>query len=341
VRNPRDRARVPGGSSGGTAAAIAARVALAGLGTDTAGSVRIPAAFTGTAALRPTTFGARLYPAEGVVPLARDLDVIGPMARTVDDVALLHAAITGATLPPPPGPSGLRIGVPRRRYWEHLEGGVAAACESALERLRAAGVVLVDVDASPWFTLASEIYTTLLMHGVRSDLAVYLVASGARVSAGEVIDGVVSRDAKALYQRAADARIAPAQVEKARAAVHEKIVPAYHEAFRAHGIEALIFPTVPVVAPLVNEAGDGPEDVVEIGGRTFSKVLTLIRNTHVTSALGAPGVSQPAGLTREGLPVGLELDGLPGNDAALLGVAMAVERVLGELPPAGVRSGAG
>jgi mandelamide amidase len=340
VRNPWDPARVPGGSSGGTAAAIAARIVPAGLGTDTAGSVRIPAAFTGTVALRPTTFGARPYPGEGVVPLACDLDAIGPMARTVDDVALLHAAITGASLPPLPALSGLRIGVPRRRYWDHLERGVAAACEGALGRLRAAGVVLVDVDASAWFALASEIYTTLLMHGVRSDLADHLVASAARVSAGEVLDRVVSRDTRALYRRAAAARLRPEQVEKARHAVHEKIIPAYREAFRTHGIEALIFPTVPLAAPLVSEAGDGPEDLVEIGGRTWSKVLTLIRNTHVTSALGAPGISLPAGLTPEGLPVGLELDGLPGRDAALLAVAVAVESVLGALPVAGVRNGA-
>ena len=96
VRNPHDPTRTSGGSSGGTAAALAARIVAAGLGSDTAGSVRIPSAFCGTAALRPSIAGARkLYSDEGVVPLAADLDTIGPMARTIDDVALLHEAITG------------------------------------------------------------------------------------------------------------------------------------------------------------------------------------------------------------------------------------------------------
>ena len=113
VGNPYDPRRVPGGSSGGTAAAIAARIVPAGLGSDTAGSVRIPSALCGTAGLRPSIFGGKLYSDEGVLPLAIDLDTIGPMARTVADVALLHSAITGRPSLAAPDLSGVRLGVPR------------------------------------------------------------------------------------------------------------------------------------------------------------------------------------------------------------------------------------
>ncbi len=114
VRNPHDPRRTPGGSSGGTAAALAARINAAGLGSDTAGSVRIPSAFCGTAALRPSIAGGKLYSDAGVVPLAADLDTIGPMARAVTDVALLHEAITGQRVPER-ALRGARIGIPRGR----------------------------------------------------------------------------------------------------------------------------------------------------------------------------------------------------------------------------------
>jgi mandelamide amidase len=96
---------------------------------------------------------------------------------------------------------------------------------------------------------------------------------------------------------------------------------------------ALAFPTEPVVAPLIKPGGDLREDTIDLNGRAVSKVLTLIRNTHVTGALGVPGLSLPAALTQQGLPVGLELDGLSGRDSELLGLGIAVEKVFERLPP--------
>ena len=328
VRNPHDPSRIPGGSSGGTAAALAARIAPVGLGSDTAGSVRIPSALCGTAGLRPSTFGVRRYSDEGIVPLARALDTVGPMARTVADVALLHAAITGTRVARPPSLRGLRLGVPRRYYWEHLDSHVAQAAEHALERLGESGVQLVEVDPSGYHALASEAYMTLIMHGIVHDLVPCLERCSG-LTAPQVLARVASKDVRALMQRAIETGIPDPQAEKARYVVREKVVPAYRDLFETHGVAALVFPAVPIPAPRVREEGDTAGDLVEIEGTSFSAVLTLIRNTHATSAIGAPGLSIPAGLTAHGLPVGLELDGLPGDDEALLGLGVAVEQMLG------------
>ena len=181
VANPYDPKRVPGGSSGGTAAALAARLAPAGLGSDTAGSVRIPSALCGTAGLRPTISPDRLYPADGVVPLATALDTVGPMARSVGDVAVLHHVIARGPQPVMPDARSLRIGIPRKPYWEDLEEQVGLVAQQALERLREAGITFVDVDVSRYYSLAHEIYMTLVTQGIKEDLQPYLTASGSAI----------------------------------------------------------------------------------------------------------------------------------------------------------------
>lgn len=332
VGNPYDPKRVPGGSSGGTAAALAARLAPAGLGSDTAGSVRIPSALSGTVGLRPTIRPEKLYPDEGVVPLALDLDTVGPMARSVVDVALLHTAITATSVPAVPAAALIRVGIPRKPYWDDLETEVAGVAQDALERLRESGIVLIDVDVGGYYPLAQEIYMTLVTHGIKEDLRPYLEHVGATVSAQELIERIASRDTKTLFEDCARAQIAPATLAKARGALREKIQQAYRKLFTAHDVSAIAFPTAPIVAPLINPSGDRRDAQIELNGRRVNLGQTMFRNTRVTGALGAPGLSLPAGLTRQGLPVGLELDGLNGADADLLAVGMRVEQVLGMLP---------
>jgi Asp-tRNA(Asn)/Glu-tRNA(Gln) amidotransferase A subunit family amidase len=331
VRNPHDPSRIPGGSSGGTAAAIAAGIVPAGLGTDTAGSVRIPSALCGIAGLRPATLGDTRYHPLGGVPLASALDAVGPMARTVDDVALLHRALMRSPEVQLPSLRQTRLGVPRRFYWTNLQAEVASVAEDALSRLRAAGAELVDVDVGDYYRLASEAYTTYIMHGLNTDLRDYLERTGFAFDG--VLGQVAGADVKAMFERAAHAGVSQAQAAKAREIVLGKALPRYYEMFRANGIAALVFPTVPIAAPLIREQGDRLDDVVEIEGKFGNAVLTLVRNTHVTAVMGTPGLSVPAGLTRSGLPVGLELDGLPGHDDSLLALGMSVERALGLLPP--------
>ena len=332
VENPYDRRRVPGGSSGGTAAAIAAGIVPAGLGSDTAGSVRIPSALCGTVGLRPSTFGSKQYSDEGVLPLASELDTVGPMARTVGDVALLHSAITGRPVAAAPDLRGVRIGVPRSPYWEETDSEVLRVAENALVHLRAAGATLIDVDAGSYYSLASDVYGTLVMYGIKEDLTQYLKLIGSKLRAEEIVEGIASEDTKSLFERAQKMSFTAEQLDAARGNSRRQIDAAYRDMFRSNGLGAIMFPTQPMTAPLINPNGDLATDEIEINGKKVSEVLIFIRNTHVTCALGTPGLSIPAGLTSQGLPVGIEFDSLAGQDDLLLSLGLAVEQAWPRLP---------
>ncbi|PWB79749.1 MAG: amidase [Methylocystaceae bacterium] len=333
VRNPYDPMRTPGGSSGGTAAALAVRIVPAGLGSDTAGSVRIPSAFCGTAALRPSIAGeCKLYSDEGVVPLASDLDTVGPMARTVTDVALLHTAITSQTVPNVVL-NGTRIGVPRSHYWENLDDDVRIVAEAALARLRDGGATLVDIEVTDFVASVQQVFETLLVNGFKEDLQIYFDRHAPQYNAADVIAGIASHDTKRLFAMARDTQFPPGVVAAARTSLRATIQAQYADIFRNHGLTAVAFPTEPLIPPLIPPSGDRFEDVVDIAGKAINKVMVLIVNTGMTSALGAPGISLPAGLTAAGLPVGLELDGWAGGDAALLGLGMAAETAIGRISP--------
>src|SRR5206468_2167675 len=137
TRNPYDRTRIAGGSSSGTGAAIAARLAPGGLGSDTGGSVRIPAGLTGGAGLRPTL---GRYRQDGVTPIAHSRDTVGPMARTLADVALLDSVVMHGKVPPAASLSGVRLGVYRGYFFADLDADTKAVIDRALDRLKAAGV---------------------------------------------------------------------------------------------------------------------------------------------------------------------------------------------------------
>jgi Asp-tRNA(Asn)/Glu-tRNA(Gln) amidotransferase A subunit family amidase len=334
VGNPYDPRRVAGGSSGGTAAAVGARIAPAGLGTDTAGSVRIPAALSGIAALRPTTAGGRgAYAIEGVVPVVLELDTIGPMARTVADVALLDSAITGRALPQPATLRGLRIGIARGAYWDDLEPAVVDTLGAAMAQLRDAGVTLVEIDMRSITQRALDLFTSIYALGFGRDLTDWLAANAPGLPLQQLVQQIASHDVKGRFDPSPAPRLSAEALAKARDEALPQLLREYQTVFRDNGVVALAYPTVPIVAPLILEDGDRADSTLELNGRQVSRRLLLSRNTRQAGGLGVPGLALPAGLSAQGLPVGLELDGLPGTDATLLGVGMALERVLGLLPP--------
>jgi mandelamide amidase len=254
------------------------------------------------------------------------------MARTVADVALLHSAITGERVTAVARLGEVRIGVPRRPYWEDLEPEVERVSRECLERLRAAGAILVDVDTESYYPPSTLLYRTLVMNGIKGDLRTYLRSAGSKLRAEDVIASIASKDTRTLFEAARDYDTPPATLEEARTTLRRQLAASYEAVLRNARIAAIVYPTEPVVAPLIKAGGDLRDDEIELNGRSVSKVLTLIRNTHVTGALGVPGISVPAGLTRQGLPVGLEFDGLSGGDSELLALGIAVENVLGRLP---------
>ncbi|MGA7613398.1 MAG: indoleacetamide hydrolase [Xanthobacteraceae bacterium] len=326
VRNPYDRSRIPGGSSGGTAALVAARLAPAGLGTDTGGSVRVPASLSGVVGFRPTTLR---WPQDGIVPISHTRDTAAPIARCVADCALLDGIVTGGpTSLAPINLEGLRLGVPRGHFWDDLDAEVEAILADALARLAAAGVVLVEGDMADVAALDAAAGFPVALYEFVTDLDRYLAghATGldfAGVAAQvkspavkKVVDGLLGPDAvpEAVYREA---------LIKHRPALQD----AYRRYFAERGVAAMVFPTTPLPAAKVGE-----DDTVLLNGKAVPTLATYIRNLGPGSAAGIPGLSLPAGMTSAGLPIGIAIDGPQGADQQLLTICLAIESALPRLP---------
>ena len=177
ARNPYAPDRIPGASSGGTGVAVAARLAPGGIGSDTGGSVRIPAALCGLAGLRPTT---GRWSQTGIVPISHTRDTAGPMTRSVADCVLIDGVVTGGPLEVAQASlKGQRIGVPRRHFWENLDPELGQICENTLKRFTDAGVTLVDVDMSEEAALDGEAGFPIALYETVTDLNQYLKEHGA------------------------------------------------------------------------------------------------------------------------------------------------------------------
>jgi mandelamide amidase len=332
VKNPYDRAMIAGGSSGGTAAAIAARMSPIGLGSDTGGSVRIPPALCGIAGFRPSVGnGAKRYPDAGVVPISHTRDTVGPMARTVADLVLLDAVITGDPIASPARLDGVRLGVPRNYFWETLDEDLAQVMETALLRLKDAGAVLVEANIDGIGEANQKISFPIALYEVRPDLTAYLQAAGSEIGFDQVVQGIASKDVAGAF--AAVKTMPKEAYEAAIGNGRPHLQQLYADYFPGTGVEAIVFPTTPLPAQPIVVGGDTGQDTVELNGNQVPTFPTYIRNTDPGSNAGMPGVSLPAGLTKSGLPVGLELDGPVGSDRRLLGLAAGIEAVLGPLPP--------
>jgi len=329
VRNPYDRTRIAGGSSSGTGAAIGGRLAPGGLGSDTGGSVRIPASLCGAAGLRPTL---GRYSQEGVTPIAHSRDTVGPMARTVADVALLDSVITGGALPAPAMLNGVKLGVFRGYYWADLDGDTNGVMDIALTKLKQAGVTLVEVDMPDLVKLNNAASFPVALYEAYDDLKAYLAKYQTGKTVEQITQTIASKDVKATYEGLVVPRKLPAPsgppVDAApiyQAAMRDArpaLAKLFADTFATAGIDALIAPTTPKVAVAQGPQASGPE--------TF---LLFIRNTDPGSNAGLPGLTIPAGLgPSTGLPIGLSLEGPRGSDARLLSLGIAIENLLGPTP---------
>ena len=328
TRNPYDRSRIAGGSSSGTGAAIAARLAPGGLGSDTGGSVRIPAALCGIAGLRPTI---GRYSGDGVTPISHSRDTAGPMAPTVADVAVLDAAIAGGSVTPA-SLRGVKLGVYRAYFFADLDADTKAVTDAALEKLRQAGVAIVEVDMPQLKTLNDGASFPVALYEAYDDLKAYLERHRVGLSVEQVAAAIASKDVKATYDGLVVPRKLPApngvvdaapMYQAAMQQARPALVAHFADTFRNYGIDALVGPTTPHVAVV-----QGPE------ASSLETFLRFIRNTDPGSNAGLPGLTIPAGLgPSTGLPVGLSLDGPRGSDERLLALGLAIEELLGRTPP--------
>ena len=305
ARHPVDPGRSPGGSSGGSAVSVAAGMALASIGTDTGGSIRIPAAACGVVGLKP---GYGEVPADGVVPLSRTLDHVGPLCRTVEDAAILYDVLRGAA----PAPlrareiRGLRFGVPREYFLALLDAQVASSFEGACDRLRAAGAVVEDVRIPH----ASDI-APIYLHIVLAEAAAYH-AKTLESRPDAYTANVRLRLEMGRYILAEDYVRAITGRERLRVAVNAAL----------DGCDALLLPALAIPAPKLGV------NSVKVGTSEEPVRNITLRLTQPFNLTGHPAMSLPCGHTADGLPIGAQLVGAGGRTHELLAVASAVEHYL-------------
>ena len=317
VHNPWDTTKIPGGSSGGSAVAVVAGEAYAALGSDTGGSIRIPASLCGCVGLKPTYGRASLF---GAVPLAWSLDHPGPLARTVRDVAVATAAIAGfdprdpisADRPVPDflagieaGPQKLRIGVPTDHVWDECDPAIATAARAAIEALARAGAEILEIR---WPRAAEYAKASSAVLGVEARAyhegafpgrsAEYGPLIRARLaSQGDVDAETYARSMRLLLQ--------------ARGGAADRDLD---------GVDVLAMPTVPSRAWTIAEAKEIP------------RPSEWTRITRIFDLTGQPAISVPCGIDPDGIPIGLQFAARMWDEAAALRAARAYELVRGPFP---------
>lgn len=311
TRNPHALDRVAGGSSSGSAASVAAEMTMASVGTDTGGSIRIPAAACGVVGLKPT-YGE--LSTEGVIPLAPTLDHVGPLGRTVDDVAIVYHVMRGGTVAVTDGKNGLaeqvdsepRLAIPRRYFLDLLDTNVRRAFENVIDRLESAGCRTREVVIPRDATIATayrhtQLYEAFEQHKETLETRAddYSPDVRRRLELGRT----VSHDD---YERA----------QRDRLILRADVDAALEDA------GALILPTLAIPAPLL-----GSENIV-IDGQTLDLRSLCLRLTQLFNLTGHPAISLPCGSTPEGLPCATQLVGRRNETQKLLELASRYESVI-------------
>ena len=329
VHNPYGTTRIPGGSSGGTAAAIAYGMAPIGIAEDTQGSIRVPAALCGVYGFRPTQ---NRYPNTGVVPITPLFDQVGPHTRSVADLALFDHVMTGeAVVDTPASLQGMRLGVPREYFYGLLDTEVERITSEALRKLADAGAVLVEADVPDLNRLIDVTTAAVQLFHVMPMLTKYLAEFNTGVSFDQVIEQA-SPDIQATFAQYVlpDGEFTPS--EEDFVAARDEHLPALRKTlddyYRENDLAAMIFPATQIVAPPI-----GHDLETTLNGQNVPFEPVISRNISPGSTGGTPGIIVPADLNSEGLPVSLELDGPAASDRALLGIGLAIESVLGHIRP--------
>ncbi len=306
VRNPLDPSRSAGGSSGGSAVSVVTGMALGSVGTDTGGSIRIPAAACGVVGLKPS-FGE--VDTAGVVPLSPRLDHVGPIAQTVGDAWVLFQAMTGDARPEPraaAAPGEVTLKLLREYFCDLIEDEVARVFEAAVDIFRRAGVS-VSHGSIPHAYATSGVYLKI-------------APREAFLQHQSTLDAMPERYAPAVRQRLELGRGIGddefAQALDVRAVLRDEVDATLS------GCDALLLPTLPIVAPTLGA------ETVRIGHVEASTRALTLRNTQLFNLTGHPAISLPCGRTSAGLPVGLQLVGAHERTDALVRIALACERLL-------------
>ncbi|HEX4232060.1 MAG TPA: amidase [Bryobacteraceae bacterium] len=313
IRNPHDQERIPGGSSGGSAALVAVGAIALSLGTDTGGSIRIPASYCGVVGLKPT-YGR--VSRRGVLPLATGLDHVGPIVASVEDCALAMNVIAGNdpqdqtsanravpnfTLPPLKSLAGIRIGVPQNFFFDSVQEEVGVAIHRAAQEAGRLGAEVKEL-------------SVLDFNEVNMAARVIQMAEVAALYAGCNDSSLFSRDVWALIQQGR--MIAGHEYVNA-----QRLRTVFRHEMNAlwSQVDLLFSPTTPITAPLIEES------MVTINGRPEDVRMASTRLVRGLNFLGEPALSMPCGRTAQGLPIGLQIIGPPFTEPQLLQAARTLE----------------
>jgi indoleacetamide hydrolase len=328
ARNPYDPKRIPGGSSGGTGVAIAARMAAVGLGSDTGGSVRIPAALNGIAGLRPTL---KRYSQDGITPIAHTRDTAGPMARTVEDLVLFDNVITGAKdKVTATNLKGLRIGVHKAYYFDGVDAETEKLTLGAIDKLKAAGAEIVEVDMPGMKDLDDKVSFPVALFEANVDLAKYLKKFGIPIDVKGVAAQIKSPDVKGVFDTMVvpgAQKAIPPEAYNTALVTRRQLQKLFADTFAKNSVAAIAFPMTPLPAVPI-----GDDEMTKLNGQDVPTFPTFIRNSDPGSNAGIPGITIPIARTQAGLPIGLGLDGPAGSDRKLLSIGLALERLFGRVP---------
>jgi aspartyl-tRNA(Asn)/glutamyl-tRNA(Gln) amidotransferase subunit A len=302
ARNPWDRTRISGGSSGGSAVALASGLGYGSIGTDTGGSIRIPSSLCGVVGLKPT-YGR--ISRDGVTPLSWSLDHVGPMARTVEDVAVLYEAMSGEAIEPAPADDGsplqgFKVGLHTRYFFENLAPEVEEAVRNALTVLASLGASIVEIDVPE-----------IEIQGACRNTIAFAEASCYHEKNIRTRPQDYGEDTRDLLRLGL---LVPATDYLTALRVRRSVFGAFRNAFRS--IDVLAAPSTPATAPPIGSA------VLENGEELRSGLLRLAGPFNTT---GFPAISLPCGFDGKGLPIGLQLSSAPRKEALLLRVAAVLE----------------
>ncbi len=325
VKNPYDTAHVSGGSSGGTAVAIALNDIRAGVGTDTGGSTRIPAAFCGIYGFRPST---GRYPSDGIVPISSTRDTAGPMTQNVSDMCNMDAIMANKPKAydnvSQPALSDIRLGVPDADSLGIMDADVQSLYKNALYKLENAGVTLVSVSLQKIQELVAQTSFPVSLYEVYPALTAWLKQGSSGVTLDTLIEQVTSPDVKGiLIAHSGEGAISKQAYDSSLQVLVPELERTYAHFMADNQLHAIAWPTVPVLAPKIGE-----DETITVQGETVPTFPTVIRNTDMASNVGVPSVSLPMGQGKNNLPAGFMLDGLQNQDEDLLLLAQVVDSII-------------
>ncbi|MEJ7647698.1 MAG: amidase family protein [Nakamurella sp.] len=339
VANPYDCTRIAGGSSGGSAVAVATGFVSVALAADTGGSARIPAALCGVIGFRPST---GRYPMAGVLPISPTRDTIGIVATSVRDVALLDAVLADD---PPAIPAteldrdleldrvdvaGLRVGR-ITSFGGPMDEAIEQAYAFAIDSWRGLGATIVDVDLADLFATGSRIGLPIALGEFRASVEEYLADAGVGVTLREIGDRIASPDVRHIWAAAVADDLDPALLADALGE-RDLAIAQYASRLDQAGVDVVAYPTTPVTARAIGE-----DETVVVAGERAGTFDTYTRFQNLGGVLGHPSITLPAGVDAQGLPIGVEIAGRRSADRQLLAIAAALTTALPTIPPPAIR----